>query len=235
MERANTLAARMCGRYSLFDPEEMYDRFSIIDDKLVIEIEPHYNIAPSRLLPVVLKRSPNHVTLMTWGIVPPWARNATRTSHLSGQIINARSETLFEKPMFKRLAQNRCLVPANGFFEWKKTDQGKMPYFIHLKHEALFAFAGVYDVWTDGNGKEQQAFVIITTQPNTLMQPIHNRMPVILHKEHEEEWLNPDVAEPERLLSLLQPYPVDEMEAYQVSTAVNNARLDTPALIKPIG
>ena len=171
----------MCGRYSLFDTDKMYDRFSVAKSQLVINLAPLYNVAPSEMLPVVVKHSPNQVVVMKWGIIPPWLRKDPKVK----LIINARSETLFEKPMFKRLVANYrclCLIPANGFFEWKATSSGKAPYFIHLKHEKIFAFAGLYDIWKDVEGKEFHSFAIITTSPNEIMQPIHTRMPVILSK-----------------------------------------------------
>jgi putative SOS response-associated peptidase YedK len=221
----------MCGRYSLFDKEEMYDRFSIVNRRLALDLEPQYNVAPSEMLPVIVKHSPNQVHLMKWGIVPPWLKNDPKAK----LIINARSETLLEKSMFKRLVTKyRCLIPANGFFEWKAISSGKAPYFIHLKHEKLFAFAGLYDVWKDAEGKEFYSFAIITTSPNELMQDIHTRMPVILPKTQEETWINPDATDIEKLLHLLQPYPSEQMEAYRVSTAVNSASHEGKGIIEPI-
>ena len=221
----------MCGRYSFFEPDKMYDRFSIVNRQLNIGIEPHFNITPGDRLPVVVKHSPNQVELMKWGITPPWLRHDPRAK----LIINARSETLFEKPMFKRLVtRNRCLVAANGFLEFKKTDSGSIPYYFHLKHESMFAFAGLYDVFKDAEGKEFKSFVIITCKANTLMEPIHHRLPVILPKKHEDDWINPDETNIEKLLQLLQPYPSDEMEMYQVPKEANNARNDYPEVIQPI-
>jgi putative SOS response-associated peptidase YedK len=221
----------MCGRYSLFDPDEMYDRFSIVKRRLNIDIEPHYNIAPSEMLPVVVKHSPNQVELMRWGLVPHWSKEP----HVKYSTINARAENLASSSVYRNPFQTkRCLVPANGFFEWMKTSENKIPYFIHLKHESMFAFAGVYDVWTDAEGKQFKSFAIITCKPNALMEPIHNRMPVILRIADEEVWITPDETDIEKLLYLLQPYPSDEMEAYRVSTAVNKPVNDDPAVIQPV-
>lgn len=221
----------MCGRYSFYDPEELYDLYSIVNRHIERDVIPHYHIAPSTQQPVILKHSPNHIELMTWGIQFPWQRHAEKRGD---QVINARSETLFEKPMFRRLVETqRCLIPANGFFEWRKTPEGKTPYFIHLKSRKIFTFAGIYDLWTDEQGTQHKEYAIVTTTPNSLMEPIHNRMPVILRREQEEAWLNPDETEKERLLPLLLPYPPEEMEAYIVSRAVNNPRNDTPEVIKP--
>lgn len=220
----------MCGRYSLFDPDEMYDRFSIVNNRLVRDIEPHYNITPGNYLPVVVKHSPNQVELMKWGLVPYWSKEPK----VKYSTINARAETITSSSVYREpFKSKRCLIPANGFFEWKQISSGKVPYFIHLKHESIFAFAGVYDIWKDVEGKEFPSFAIITTTPNELMQPIHNRMPVILKKEHEEVWLTPEETNTAKLLKLLQPYPSNEMVAYPVSTAVNRPMNDTPEVIKP--
>ncbi|MGZ3644344.1 MAG: SOS response-associated peptidase [Ktedonobacteraceae bacterium] len=221
----------MCGRYSLFDTEKMYDRFSVHKSQLVIQIAPLYNVAASEMLPVIVKHSPNQVVVMKWGIIPPWMRKDPKAK----PIINAKSETLLEKPTFKRLVTKyRCLIPANGFFEWKTTASGKALYFIHLKHEKIFAFAGLYDIWKDVEGKEFHSFAIITTNPNEIMEPIHTRMPVILPKENEEKWLNPDETNLETLHSLLKPYPSEQMEAYRVSTLVNSASHEGREIIEPI-
>jgi putative SOS response-associated peptidase YedK len=209
----------------------MYDRFSIANRQVTIDLEPHYNITPGNYLPVVVKHSPNQVELMKWGLVPHWSKEP----RVKYSTINARAETVTSSSVYREpFKTKRCLVPANGFFEWKQTATIKVPYFIHLKHEPMFAFAGLYDIWTDAEGKEFKSFSIITTTPNEIMQPIHNRMPVILPKEHEEVWLTPDETNTAKLLTLLQPYPSNQMEAYTVSTAVNRPMNDDPAVIKPV-
>jgi putative SOS response-associated peptidase YedK len=221
----------MCGRYSLFDPDKMYDRFSIVNRRLVRDIEPHYHITPGNYLPVVVKHSPNQVELMKWGLVPHWSKEPK----VKYSTINARAENLTSSSVYREpFKTKRCLVPANGFFEWKQTATGKVPYFIHLKHEPMFAFAGLYDIWKDAEGKEFKSFTIITTTPNEIMQPIHNRMPVILRKADEEEWLSPDETDFEKLLHLLKPYPSEQMETYPVSTAVNRPMNDDPKVIQPV-
>ena len=221
----------MCGRYSLFDPDKMYDRFSIVNRQLSIGIEPHYNITPGNMLPVVVKHSPNQIELMKWGLVPHWSIEP----RVKYSTINARAETVTLSSVYREpFKTKRCLVPANGFFEWKQTASVKVPYFIHLKHEPMFAFAGLYDVWTDAEGKEFKSFAIITTTPNDLMQPIHTRMPVILRKADEEAWISPGETDIDKLLHLLKPYPSEQMEAYPVSTAVNRPMNDDPDVIKPV-
>ncbi len=221
----------MCGRYSLYDPDEMYDRFSIVNRQLVRGIEPHYNITPGNYLPVVVKHSPNQIELMKWGLVPHWSKEP----RVKYSTINARAETITSSSVYREpFKTKRCLVPANGFFEWKQTTSIKVPYYIHLKHEPMFAFAGLYDIWTDAEGKEFKSFTIITTPPNELMQPIHTRMPVILRKADEEEWLSLGETNIEKLLHLLKPYPTEQMEAYPVSTAVNRPMNDDAAVIQPM-
>ncbi len=133
------------------------------------------------------------------------------------------------------LQSQRCLVPASGFYEWQRTVDGKVPHWIYLPDEPLFAFAGLWDSWTSPSGDEVRSYTIVTCEANEFMAPIHNRMPVILTREAEEDWLGPDRVEPERLLPLLRPYPDDRMAAYPVSRAVNNPRNDSPDLLGPVG
>ncbi len=220
----------MCGRYVLAETNALTVRFNIHSTPPLVM--PRYNVAPTQIMPVVVKQSPNQLILMRWGLIPRWLKD--KEAGASASLINARAETLSEKRAFRQLlASQRCLVPASGFYEWKSTGAGKTPYYIHLKHDPLFSFAGLYDRWLDSQGREVLSYTIITTSPNTLMASIHNRMPVILRKEDEEAWLNPDETEAERLLHLLQPYPAEEMEAYPVSRAVNTPRNDGPHLLTP--
>ena len=151
-------------------------------------------------------------------------------------MINARAETVGEKPSFKRpLKDRRCLVVANGFYEWQKTDQAKIPMFIRLKSGQPFGFAGLYDVWTSPQGEAVASCTIITTGANDLMQPIHDRMPVILPKPQESAWLNPAIQSPADVLPLLGPYSAAEMEAYPVSRLVNSPENNSPDCIRPMG
>jgi putative SOS response-associated peptidase YedK len=219
----------MCGRYVLIDTAALVARFGVAGD--VPSIEPRYNVAPTQTMPVIVKHSPNSLMLMRWGLVPSWAKDG-KTEPL---LINARAETLAQKRAFsKLLASQRCLVPASGFYEWQQSGAGKVPHYISLKDEALFAFAGLYDHWTDAQGTEMFSFTIITTAPNSLMAPIHNRMPAILHRDEEELWLNPDETDAARLLPLLKSYQPEMMEAIAVSRAVNNVRNDSPALVQSV-
>ena len=217
----------MCGRYGFSQPEKLSERFHT--DNQLSYLTPRYNVAPSQDMPVVVHHDRNHVELMRWGLVPFWAKD----EKIGYKMINARAETLAEKPSFRKaLALKRCIIPADGFFEWMKLDREKIPYYISLKNHSLFGFAGLYDIWHDKQGKELKTYTIITTEPNTVMKPIHDRMPVILEKGDEEAWLNPDETDPERLLPLLHPYPAHDMEAYPVSRLVNSPKHDTKEVIE---
>jgi putative SOS response-associated peptidase YedK len=219
----------MCGRYVLAEINALAERFHVTADPS--SLAPRYNVAPTQTMPVVVKQSPNRLVAMRWGLVPSWAKDGKTEQSL----INARAESLAQKPTFCRLLlSKRCLVPANGFYEWKQEAGGKVPHYITLKDGALFAFAGLYDHWTDAQGADVYSYTIITTEPNALMASIHNRMPAILSQDEEEFWLNPDETEASRLLPLLKPYPAEMMQARPVSRAVNNVRNDTSTLLQPV-
>jgi len=219
----------MCGRYGFVPGKNFDERFQVEHQQETLL--PSYNVAPGATMPVVLRNSPNRVELMRWGLIPFWAKDPKN----SYKTINARAETVATSPVFREaLKRRRCLVPASGFYEWQQTERGKLPYFIHLKDIELFAFAGLYDVWQDAEGNELRTYTIITTIPNDLVQPIHNRMPVILHPDDEAMWIDPKMNDTAALRALLQPFPNALMEAYPVSRAVNTAAIDTPALIEPV-
>lgn len=218
----------MCGRF-VFTPgnkKKFQERFEFDND---VKIENRYNFAPGQILPVIIRQSPNQAVPMKWGLVPFWAKDPG----IGYKMINARAESIAEKPSFKKAFRSqRCLVPTNGFYEWKRSD-GKTPYYIHRQDKEMLAFAGLYDTWKDAEGKEFQTFTIITTTPNKLMAPIHNRMPVILNRENENTWLKTDEASSQKLLNLLKPAPTEEFEAYPISTRVNKATNDDPSLLTP--
>jgi putative SOS response-associated peptidase YedK len=221
----------MCGRYAivLAGDGTLQRRFSL--EELPDDPQPRFNAAPTQTLPVVTRNSPNRVEMMRWGLIPSWAKDPS----IGSRMINARAETVAEKPAFRKpLRSQRCLVPASGFFEWKREGGGKTPHFIHLPGEPLFAFAGLYDVWRDPDGQVVKSYTILTTEPNDLMADIHNRMPVILRREDEGEWLSPEDTEPEHLLPLLRPYPASEMATYPVSRMVNSPSNDTPDILRRV-
>ena len=215
----------MCGRFTIFaDPGRLAERFdaSLPPDGL----RPRYNAAPTQSLPVLLNEGDRVIQLLRWGLVPFWAKDAS----IGSQMINARAETLAEKPSFRNaLKKRRCLVLADGFYEWKKTTTGKAPMRISLASGEPFAFAGLWEIWDAPEGDKLRTFTIITTTPNDLVEPIHNRMPVILRPELEPLWLDND-ADKDAWLDVLRPYPAELMTAYLVSKRVNFVSNDDPEL-----
>lgn len=217
----------MCGRYTLVQAEQVAERFQAAEAQL--PLLPRYNVAPSQLMPVVVRNSPNRLVEMQWGLVPAWSKEP-RTSFST---INARAETLATSAVFRGpFKSRRCLVPASGFYEWQKLEKGKQPFCIRLRGGDLFAFAGLYDIWRDREGNELYSYTIITTAPNELVAPIHNRMPAILRREDEDAWLSKD-SDAARLMGMLEAYPADAMEAYPVSRAVNSPAHDGAELVQP--
>ena len=218
----------MCGRYSFVPTESIAARFDIQQAQLTLL--PRYNVAPSQSMPVVVRNSPNRLVEMQWGLIPSWSKEP----RAQFSTINARAETITKSPVFRGpFKSRRCLVPASGFYEWRQTGQGKQPYCIRLREGDLFAFAGLYDVWRDGEGNELYSYTVITTTPNDLVAPIHNRMPVILRQEDEQVWLDNE-ADSARLLALLVAYPADKMEAYPVSRAVNSPANEGAELLQSV-
>jgi putative SOS response-associated peptidase YedK len=219
----------MCGRFTFQLTEEFYERFQIINrlDDLVA----HYNIAPGQMVPVIISQSPNQVMLMRWGLIPHWAKEE-KTAY---KMINARLETLAQRPAFRSLlAANRCLVPSSGFYEWKGDGRSKTPYYIHPKSNQFFAFAGLYDVWTKPNGEEMYTFTIITKDADEFMAHLHNRMPVILERDLEDDWLDTDITSGREVLDILERSAGVPLDAYPVSRMVNKPSVDGQELIRPI-
>lgn len=224
----------MCGRFTIAAPYSDILIHYYIDEETNINYQPTYNAAPMQYIPAVVKGSiGNRLGNLRWGLVPSWAKD----DKIGSKMINARAETLTEKPSFNRLiASRRCIIPADGFYEWQQRSGGtKQPFRIILKDENIFSFAGLYDIWTDQDGNKKLATcTIITTEPNSLMADIHNRMPVILHKDDESEWIDRDNTDVPTLLKLLKPYEADQMRAYPVSSAVGNVRNNSPELLEEI-
>jgi len=222
----------MCGRFGLTsDGEQLQLRFGFGWSQTGITWRPRYNIAPTQdVLAVVQRGAERFSGLLRWGLVPYWAKDLS----VGSKNINARSETVGEKPSFKQaLVRRRCLVLADGFYEWRKDPDGRRtPLWIYLALGEPFAFAGLYDVWRAPTGERVGSCTILTTTPNELMEPIHNRMPVILPREAEGAWLNPKVGDMGEVRQLLVPYPAEEMAAYAVSDLVNNVKNDEPACIE---
>lgn len=212
----------MCGRYTLHTTDELEDRYRV---EVSDAIRANYNVAPSQTMPVITQ---DGLRMMRWGLIPKWAKD----EKIGYKLINARSETVFEKPMWNGIVkQRRCLIPANGFYEWKKQDDGKHPYYIHLKDQAIFSFAGLWETW-EHNGKIWETYSILTTSPNKEMESIHERMPVILHKDDEEQWLAAD--NQEDIQVLLKPYTDGKLDTFEVSKEVNTIKINNDTLIGPI-
>ncbi len=218
----------MCGRYTLSTPVGVLaEEFGLAGP--LPELQPSYNVAPTQEVPAVLAGGGGRrLELLKWGLIPSWANDPG----IGARMINARSETVAEKPSFRRAFKDRrCLIPADGFYEWQRTNGGKQPYYFRMKSGRPFAFAGLWESWN--GGEEIHSCTILTTDANDLLGEIHHRMPVILPHEDYELWLDPAVREPEELLPLLAPYPADDMEAYPVSRMVNSPSNDDPGCIEP--
>lgn len=218
----------MCGRYTLTSPSgKLAERFGV--DETSSELSPNYNVAPTQGVAAILfENGGRRLEMLRWGLVPSWAKDLS----IGSRMINARSETAHEKPSFRSaFKRRRCLIPADGFYEWKREEGGKQPFHIRMKGGEPFAFAGLWEIWEGGEG-EVRTCAILTTDANEMMGEIHHRMPVILPAELHEAWLGGE-AEKEELISMMEPYPSDDMEAYPVSRFVNKPSNNDPSCIEP--
>lgn len=224
----------MCGRFTLTaDYFEILDRFDIEAALQEDLFNPSYNVAPSQLILAVINDGrANRLGQLQWGLIPPWAKD----EKIGYKMINARAETLAEKPSFQNAyRKKRCLVVADSFFEWKRIDEkNKKPMRIKLTSENLFGMAGLWESWNSPTGKKVHTCSVITTTPNELVKDIHDRMPVILRQEDEKKWLDPTITDFKYLNGLLKPYPAELMEAYEVSSLVNSPRNNSPNLIQEL-
>jgi putative SOS response-associated peptidase YedK len=221
----------MCGRFTLtVDPAELRENFS--NYSFPEPYAPRFNIAPTQPILAIPNDDRNLADFFIWGLVPSWAKDVT----IGSRLINARAETLAEKPSFRgSLKYKRCLIPADGFYEWQARtgSKTKVPHFISMKDHRPFAFAGLWDEWQSPDGGIIRSATIITTEPNELMAGIHNRMPAILPPERYDDWLDPRPRTAESLAPLLTQFPAEEMSAYPVSMLVNSPANDRPELIQP--
>lgn len=228
---AKAYAEAMCGRYTLYKTAQLAERFQTPRPAFVLKDS--YNVAPGQFMPVIIQSEHGRtIEVMKWGLVPSWAKDM----NIGYKMINARAESVFEKPAWRGpIKYRRCLVPATGFYEWQRLAEPrtKQPYFIHPKDRELFAFAGMYDVWHDHMGNELWSFTILTTGPNTEMASLHDRMPVILQHEDEAHWLD-DTLPQEAIQELLRPLPDNSLEMYPVSTDVNVVKNNENYLVYPI-
>lgn len=213
----------MCGRFSLTVDEQQLNMFFELAGGSAPYV-PRYNGAPTQLLPVITSETPRKLQFFRWGLIPSWFKDVPKIP-----LINAKSETIDEKSSFKTaIKERRCLVPADGFYEWVHSGR-KLPYRFTLADESLFAFAGIWETWKDKNGEKINSFAILTTDANEITRPVHDRMPVILSKEHHDTWLNSN--DELAVKSLLKPYPSGEMRKYRVPETVNKATSEGPELI----
>jgi putative SOS response-associated peptidase YedK len=222
----------MCGRYTLINLAELTDLFPWIDSAPVDEV-PRYNIAPSQPILAVANDRPDQYDHFLWGLIPPWAKDPT----IGNKMCNARGETISEKNGFRNAyKRRRCLIPADGFYEWKLQPDGKskQPMYIRMKSGRPFALAGLWETWRDDQGAELRSATIITTRANALIASMHDRMPVILKPQDFQRWLAKAEAKADELDDLLAPRGEGEMEAYPVSKQVNTPRNDGPELITPV-
>ena len=222
----------MCGRFTLKTPVETLAE--VFELPTAPELPPRFNIAPSDAVAAVRVAGPEPVrelALLRWGLVPPWAEEPKAGSRM----INARAETVATNGAFRSaFRRRRCLVPADGFYEWQRQEHGKQPFYIHMRDDAPFAFAGLWEVWEGKDGTVLETCTVITTEPNELMQPIHNRMPVILDRADYARWLDPRMNDPELLKAFLRPFPSEKMAAYPVSRLVNSPSNDAPECLAPL-
>jgi len=222
----------MCGRFALATDKKILAMLYGLDLRADFELRPRYNIAPSQKV-LTLRLSPENgekeLTELKWGFVPFWADDPA----IGNRMINARAETAAEKPSFRNaLKKRRLLVPASGFYEWKSEDGKKQPFFIYRRDEKPFSFAGLWERWDKGSDP-LESFTILTTEPNSLLSDLHNRMPVIIRAEDYSAWLNPD-AEPIFLQQMMVPFPSEELTFHPVSKKVNKPSNDHPEIIQDI-
>ncbi|MCH6199912.1 SOS response-associated peptidase [Aquiflexum sp. LQ15W] len=217
----------MCGRYSLSKSKiELEERFQA---EMLADFKPRYNVAPTQLVPVITSESPKGFSFFYWGITPDFAKNKP----VSQKFINAKAETVNEKISFKSsFEKRRCLIPADGFYEWKKLGKKtKVPYRFTMANNEAFAFAGIWEEYENEKGEINHTFLILTTEPNRLVAEVHDRMPVILKKEDEKKWLDKYSTE-SNLIQMLTTYSADDMLSYTVSPLVNQVHNDSPGIIR---
>jgi len=226
----------MCGRFTITQlPTDLAEQFDVeIPDSIRIDFNPRYNLAPTQ--PVLVVRTGaeggrRELTWLRWGLIPSWAKDPA----IGNRMINARAESLADKPAYRAsYRRRRCLVLADGFYEWQRRDRVKQPYYLRFKSGGVFGLAGLWEHWQSPDGDELESCAIITTDPNALASQIHDRMPVIIPGAGYDRWLDPRTQSPDALAALLKPYPADQMESYPVSTNVNRPANDSAENIRPL-
>jgi len=222
----------MCGRFTLFEADKVLSKeFGVSGVPL---LSPRYNIAPSQAVAAV-RASPagagRELALLRWGLIPSWSKDPA----IGNRLINARAETVREKPSFRNaFRRHRCLIPASGFYEWQRQERGKQPYFVRMRDGRPFAFAGLWDRWESADEGAIETCTILTIAPNAVLAPIHDRMPVILPPAEYARWLDPSLRDTDSLAPLLVPFPPDDMLAFPVSPRVNPPTIDDEKCIAPL-
>jgi putative SOS response-associated peptidase YedK len=222
----------MCGRFTLFESDKILSKeFGVSGFP---PLSPHYNIAPSQSVAAVRASSAGtgrELVLLRWGLIPSWSKD----SAIGNRLINARAETAREKPSFRNaFRRHRCLIPTNGFYEWQRQERGKQPYFVQMREERLFAFAGLWDRWESPDKGVIETCTILTTAANAVLAPIHERMPVILPPTEYSRWLDPGLLNTDSLAPLLAPFPPEDMLAFPVSPRVNSPTVDDEKCMAPL-
>ena len=220
----------MCGRFTSFlSPEILKNTFGV---QAPPDFSPRYNIAPTQQVWIIRgSATGGRHRPRRWGLVPHWAEDLS----IGSRMINARCETVHEKPAFRQaIHSRRCIVPASGFFDWATTPTGKIPHYVTMRDGSPLAFAGIWESWKTPEGKTLETCAILTTAANSLMAPIHDRIPVILHPTEFDHWLDRSLNNPKKLQRFYQPYPAELLQEWEVSTAVNNPAHETPETITPV-
>lgn len=220
----------MCGRFTLIALADLSHYFPWINPPEAGM--PRYNIAPSQpVLAGVAKKDRFEFDWLLWGLVPPWAKDPA----VGSRMINARAETLTQRPAYRNaFKRRRCLIPADGFYEWKKAGAARIPHYFRMRDRSVFAFAGLYEHWADDQGNELSTCTLITTSPNELVRPIHDRMPAILAPADHRRWLTAPPEVVEELQAMLRPYPAGQMTVHAVGRDVGNPRNDSPRCVEPV-
>ncbi len=221
----------MCGRFTLYASGQLLSQ--TFDAPLPSDFAPRYNIAPAQSITAVRTAAGGNreITLLKWGLIPPWSKDPA----IGARMINARSETALEKPSFRTaFKRHRCLIPANGFYEWQKKERSKQPHYVRMRDGRLFAFAGLWDRWEGVEGDAIESCTILTTGANSVLAPIHDRMPVILRAADYRLWLHPEVWDSWLLMPLLAPFPPEDMVAFPVSPRVNAPTVDDERCMEPL-
>jgi putative SOS response-associated peptidase YedK len=220
----------MCGRFVITSAPEAIRRLLRYEEHP--NFPPRYNVAPTQPIPIVrLDRGARHLALVRWGLIPPWVKDAKQFALL----INARIEGIDDKPAFRAaMMRRRCLIPADGFYEWKREGKAKRPFFIRARDEQPFAFAGLWETWSDRDGGEIETATIVTCPANAAVADIHDRMPVIVPSEHYDAWLDGDAVNAKEAAALVGPAPDEYLHAYEVSTRVNSAKNDGPENVEAV-